>query len=42
MKAAENAGCVGETRERVRTLVSKETQGDRFVGRMLGTELGLS
>ncbi len=42
MKAAENAGCVEETRERVRTLVSKESQGDRFVSRILGTKLGLS
>ena len=42
MKAAENAGCAEETRERIRILVSKETYGERFVTRILGAKLGLS
>ena len=41
MKAAENAGCADEVRERIRTLVRKETHGERFVTKILGRELGL-
>ena len=42
MKAAENAGRVEETRNRIRGLVMKETFGERFVTRVLGSRLGLS
>ena len=42
MQAARNAGCAEETRERIRTRVSEETQSDRFVRRILGVQLGLS
>ncbi len=42
MKAAENAGCPERTRERVRSLVARETFGDRFVTKVLGGYLGLS
>ena len=42
MKAAERQGSVAETRERVRALVAGETTRDRFVGRILGRELGLA
>ena len=41
MKAAETAGRAGEARERIRTLVARETSGDRFVTRTLGRALGL-
>ena len=41
MKAAQNAGCAEETRERIRTVVAAETFGDRFVTRFLGRYLGL-
>ena len=41
MKAAERAGRAGEARERIRTLVARETSGDRFVTRTLGRALGL-
>jgi hypothetical protein len=42
MKAAEYAGCVDETRRRIRDLVARETFGERFVTKVLGRELGLS
>jgi len=42
MKAAENAGPVEETRNRIRGLVMKETFCERFVTRVLGSRLGLS
>jgi hypothetical protein len=43
MEAARNAGCQDETLARVRTLVeSDDTTGDRFVRRILGSELGIS
>ncbi|MEA1936265.1 MAG: hypothetical protein U9M96_05565, partial [Thermodesulfobacteriota bacterium] len=42
MKAAENAGCVPETLERIRKMVAGEVYGERFVTRILGRELGLS
>ncbi len=41
MKAAEQAGRAGETRDRIRALVAGETYGERFVTRVLGRELGL-
>jgi hypothetical protein len=41
MKAAERAGGVAETRERIRQLVAGETFGERFVTKILGRELGL-
>jgi hypothetical protein len=41
MNAAEQAGCAGEARDRIRTLVASETYGDRFVTRTLGRALGL-
>jgi hypothetical protein len=41
MKAAEKAGRAGEVRDRIRTLVARETYGGRFVTRILGRELGL-
>ena len=41
MKAAETAGCAGEVRDRIRTLVVSETHGERFVTRILGRTLGL-
>jgi len=41
MKAAEIAGSVPQTRERIRRLVAGETLGDRFVTKILGRELGL-
>ena len=41
MKAAQNAGCAEETRERIRAVVAAETFGDRFVTRFLGRDLGL-
>jgi hypothetical protein len=42
MKAAERQGTVGETRERIRTLVASETAGERFITRILGRELGIA
>jgi hypothetical protein len=42
MKAAEHAGCEGETRQRIHHLVAAESFGDRFVTKVLGRELGLS
>jgi hypothetical protein len=42
MKAAENAGCAEETRQRIRDLVARESFGERFVTKMLGRHLGLS
>jgi hypothetical protein len=41
MKAAESAGSVADTRERIRQLVAGETFGDRFVTGILGLEVGL-
>jgi hypothetical protein len=41
MKAAENAGCGDETRQRIHALVCKETFGERFVTKVLGRKLGL-
>ena len=41
MKAAENAGCKPETLERIRSLVSNETNGEQFVSKIIGRELGL-
>ena len=41
MKAAEKAGRAEEARDRIRTLVARETSGDRFVTRTLGRALGL-
>lgn len=41
MKAAESAGSVSDTRERIRQLVAGETFGERFVTGILGRELGL-
>ena len=42
IKAAEQAGVADETRARIRTLVSRETFGERFVTRILGRHLELS
>lgn len=42
MKSAEQAGVAIETHARIRTLVSRETFGDRFVTRILGRHLELS
>jgi len=42
MKAAENAGLAEQTQERIRTLVIKETFGERFVTKILARQLGLS
>jgi hypothetical protein len=42
MKAAEHHGSKAETRERIRTMLAKETFGERFVTKVLGRELGLS
>ena len=39
--AAEKAGTVAETRERIRQLVAGETFGERFVTKILGLEVGL-
>jgi tetratricopeptide (TPR) repeat protein len=41
MKAAEQAGRAGDVRDRIRTLVARETYGERFVTRILGRTLGL-
>jgi hypothetical protein len=42
MKAAENAGCAGETQQQIRDIVTRETFGERFVTKILGRQLGLS
>ena len=42
MKAAENAGCEEETQKRIHDLVARESFGERFVTRVLGSRLGLS
>ncbi len=41
MKAAENAGCADETRQRIRDLVAREAFGERFVTKILGRHLEL-
>jgi len=41
-KAAENAGLAEETQKRIRDLVARETFGERFVTKVLGSRLGLS
>lgn len=41
MSAAERAGCRVQAFERVRRLVEGERQADRFVSKILGSELGL-
>jgi len=41
MKAAENVGRRAETLGRIRALVQKEAQLDRFVTKVIGRELGL-
>ena len=41
LKAAEKAGAVEATKERIRQLVATETFGERFVTKVLGKELGL-
>ena len=41
MKAAEQLGEVADTQARIRTVVSRETFGERFVTRVLGRQLGL-
>ena len=41
LKAAETNGTVDSTKERVRRLLATETSGQRFVTRVLGSELGL-
>jgi tetratricopeptide (TPR) repeat protein len=41
MNAAENAGCVEQTRQRIRELVARESFGERFVTKVLGRHLGL-
>jgi hypothetical protein len=41
MKAAENIGRRAETHGRIRALVQKEAQPDRFVTKVIGQELGL-
>ena len=42
MKAAEYAGCVDETKRRIRDLVARESFGEHFVNKVLGQKLGLS
>ncbi len=42
MSAAEHAGCKAQAFERVRRLVEGERQADRFVTKILGSELGLN
>jgi hypothetical protein len=42
MKAADNAGCADDARQRIRALVAAEGAGDRFVTKVLGRQLGLS
>jgi hypothetical protein len=41
VNAAEHAGCVSGTLQRLRDLVAKENQGERFVARILEHALGL-
>jgi hypothetical protein len=41
IKAAENNGSVTTTRKRIRQLVENESFGERFVTKVLGSELGL-
>lgn len=41
MKAAERQGTAEATRQRIRTLVARESSGERFVTKILGHELGL-
>ncbi len=41
MKAAENAGCADQARERIRKLASKDSSGARFVADILRLELEL-
>ena len=41
MKAAEHADCMPEALQRLRDLVAKENQEERFVSRILEQELGL-
>ena len=42
MKAADFLGCSEQTAARIRELVSRESDGERFVTRVLGDRLGLS
>jgi hypothetical protein len=42
MAAAENAGCLEQTRQRVYDLVAQESFGERFVTKVIGRQLGLS
>jgi hypothetical protein len=42
MKAARNAGCADETRQRIRGIVSTKPHGEHSVTAILGRELGLS
>lgn len=42
LKAAENAGCAEQTRQRIHDLVARESSGERFVTKVLGRHLGLS
>ena len=41
VKAAENAGTLEEVRKKVRDMVEAESTSDRFVGKVLGSRLGL-
>ena len=40
LKAAENAGCAEQTRQRIHDLVAQESFGERFVTKVLGRHLG--
>jgi hypothetical protein len=42
MKAAENAGCAEQARQRIHNLVARESLGEGFVAKVLGRHLGLS
>jgi tetratricopeptide (TPR) repeat protein len=42
MKAAENAGCAEQTRQRIHDLVARESFGEHFATKVLGRHLGLS
>lgn len=42
LAAAENAGCAEPTRQRIRELVARESFGERFVTKVLGSQLGLA
>jgi hypothetical protein len=42
MEAARNAKCQDNTLKRIRTMVERDTLGDRFVSRILGPELEIS